>query len=105
MCLPKEYEFKQSEKQAEAYSSWRLDSNTTACNILLSSIWGGPALISNGKCVFQSSSLCQAAVVQQTHMAENHFCGFHLVDEIAATFIERTHNTICVKWCPLLEVI
>ena len=48
-------------------------------------------------------SLCHSAVTQQTQGTENHFGVF--ADEIAASFIEHTANTIWVKYCPLLKVI
>lgn len=50
-------EFKQTEYEIEVHSSWRFDSDTTACNILLMGACGSCSLISNGKCVFQSSSI------------------------------------------------
>ena len=58
-----------------------------------------PALISNGKCVFQSSSHCRSlgCCSANTRKGENPFRGFHLVSEITSTFIEHTHDTILVK--------
>lgn len=53
---------------------------------------GVVTLLSSMESVFFKvvQSVCHSAVTRQTHGTENHFHGFHLVDEIAATSVENT---------------